>query len=261
MIEYNGELGKFTYDERFFLDDGDRLLYIGPTKYGCMVGQIPEGILHCDFMFAGNTRLKVGPVLPKSCISASSMFEDCTNLVVYPDINLALMESDEFDSRTMFAGCKALEKLSISEKNRRIDPYLCACQHSVDYEQHCTNVKECIERENQRREEQYNITHFFRNAIKKSIKKRDVSEDAKKVDIRLSYTPIKVEFDSDETLTYILSERKKGNIIGFVSNGNRKSDARAAEDDSSLDGISDSEDTDIGEAASMCGNPELMNLQ
>lgn len=58
------------------------------------------------------------------------MFAGCSNLIVFPDINEALMETNEdFDYNTMFLNCDKLATLCISvNDNKSIVPYICACE-------------------------------------------------------------------------------------------------------------------------------------
>ena len=88
MKHYKGPLGDFIFDETLFaLNKLGYLQYCGSFKDGCMQGSIPDGIKICDYMFKDCKDLRVGPVLPKSCIAANYMFAGCSNLVVFPDID------------------------------------------------------------------------------------------------------------------------------------------------------------------------------
>ena len=216
MKHYRGVLGEFSFDPNMFeLQDGN-LIYVGGTHYGCIKCQIPEGILCCDRMFANNHHLSVGPVLPKSCISANEMCKGCTQLVVYPDINLALMQSNEFDCTTMFEGCTKLEQMSISNANARIDPWVCACEYSTDYSQHVQNMQALVAAENKRREKMYSIRHPFKDAMnQRNGVKNDV--DLFSVDTAKHV----VQFESFPELVHIINERKKGNYLGIIPKRSR----------------------------------------
>lgn len=212
MKKYSGRLGNFIFDEKMFeLRDGN-LIYVGGTTKGCIKCQIPEGILICDKMFQGNKQLKVGPVLPKSCISADFMFADCINLVVYPDINQALMESDLFDWHTMFLNCTSLEKLSIDIINsRKVEPYVCACETSLDYQAHVNKMNAIIQSENQQQIEDWKVRHWLHMKMSK------VSDDEIKKVVP-QFNPVeqhKVQFFEDSKLVAILEARHAGKMIGI----------------------------------------------
>ena len=212
MKKYSGRLGNFIFDEKMFeLRDGN-LIYIGGTTKGCIKCQIPEGILFCDRMFQGNKQLKVGPVLPKSCVSANFMFADCSHLIVYPDINQALMESDLFDWHTMFLNCTDLEKLSVDTNNsRKIEPYVCACETSLDYQAHVSKMNTIIQSENQQQVEDWKVHHWLR------MKMNKVSDDEIKKVVP-QFNPVErhnVQFFKDSKLVTILEARHAGKMIGI----------------------------------------------
>lgn len=212
MLHYKGNLGEFSFDPKMFELQDDYLHYIGGTSRGCIKCKIPEGIKICDFMFAGNKQLKVGPELPKSCISANSMFKDCTNLIVFPEINAALMNSNDFDSRTMLAGCVKLEKLCVTiDGCKRIDPYVCACEWSLDYKEHLAAMQDLIAAENDRKIEDWKITHW----LQMKFHPKDDLEIRKQVPQFTTSGYHQIEFSQHEDLVTILKERQKGNYIGI----------------------------------------------
>ena len=104
IVQYDGELGKFEYDDEEFEiyrdDDGlayelesyypyyenrDRLTYIGSETDGSKI-RIPEGVEDCDSMFEGCTSLETPPVIPKSVKSCFYMFVGCKSLKEAPII-------------------------------------------------------------------------------------------------------------------------------------------------------------------------------
>lgn len=214
LKRYKGELGEFVFDTDMFTLHSGNLYYVGGIRDGCILCQIPDGILYCDDMFIGNEQLAVGPILPKSCISANNMFADCTNLVIYPDINLKLMESNEFDNTTMFCGCTKLQELSMTTDGRSQDVYVCACQHSVDYMEHLTHMKDIIASENLRRVEESKVQHFIRYAVAKKFQRpMDYKVQQIKFPTKISQTI----FDCISDYVRILERRKHGEFIGLHS--------------------------------------------
>lgn len=171
MKEYKGPLGKFKFDENYFRLETGQLIYVGGFTGGAIMCEIPEGILDCSYMFAGNTRLLIAPCLPKSCICANYMFMDCTNLQTLPDINEALMESNDFDYTTMFAGCEKLKRLCTDvDTKKQIDVYECACERSTDFKEHLKKMRLLVLAENKVKESDYVQMHKYRLRIAKKLK-------------------------------------------------------------------------------------------
>lgn len=219
MKHYKGELGDFVFDPAMFVLKDGKLIYVGGTSEGMIKCTIPEGVLHCDGMFENNTHLRVGPVLPQSCVTANNMFAGCKNLMVYPDINLALMESDDFDSSTVFQGCSILESLSVDDSGKSRSVWVCACEHSVDYAEHLHNMMVVITEENKRRELESRVQHPIQFTV---ARKSGVRFDACSNLLVLPKVAEHVVFDSVTSLTHVLEERKKGHYIGISTCGIRK---------------------------------------
>lgn len=217
-IKYDGKLGKFSYDDSLFhlADDESCLKYIGSIKAGCMIGKIPEGVKICDHMFEGNHYLQVGPILPESCISANHMFRDCSHLKVFPDINLALMESDDFDANTMFVGCKDLIQLCIhvSEDGSRVKhlhPYVCACKRSRSYARHLANMEGRIGQYNNFMKEESKVLHPIKYWLHK---KKNISEDFDaSTSINVPSKIPEILFDKDPQLVQILHDRNNNKKV------------------------------------------------
>lgn len=213
-LHYKGILGEFNFDPQMFALQDGYLHYIGGTTKGCIKCKIPDGILICDFMFVNNKQLKVGPILPESCISANSMFEGCSNLVVFPEINSALMESEDFDSHTTFRGCLRLEKLCISIlDNKSIDPYVCACEMSLAYPAHFAKMQKLIEAENKRKVEDWKLTHWLQQKLHAKTDE-EIQQQVPQFNPPEYHT---IEFLKHYDLVNILRERQKGNFIGISS--------------------------------------------
>lgn len=217
MKHYKGPLGDFIFDETLFaLNKLGYLQYCGSFKDGCMQGSIPDGIKICDYMFKDCKDLRVGPVLPKSCIAANYMFAGCSNLVVFPDIDEALMETNEdFDYNTMFLNCDKLATLCISvDNNKSIVPYICACESSADYPQHYSKMMKSIQEHNERTIACWKASHWLLLKIKK------LTDDEIKKQVPY-FNPKKfhsVEFYNHSDYVHVLSERRKGNFIGLPRN-------------------------------------------
>lgn len=218
MKHYKGPLGEFSFDpEMYQLEDG-YLRYVGGTHYGCIKSPIPEGIKICDYMFDGNYNISVGPVLPKSCTSANFMFRGCTHLVVFPDINLNLMQSDDFDCRTVFNGCTKLTEMCMHGKES-IDPWVCACERSTDYDKHVQDMRQLASVENARRKAMYGVRHPFKQFLNK---KNGVKDDVQEIKVdRIVHS---ITFDAFPELNYIIEQRKKGITLGIIPKRNHKGD-------------------------------------
>lgn len=120
MVEYDGVLGKFTYDsDQFQLQvvkvDEDEfgnpassypiLKYIGKEVDGQQI-HIPEGLRDGAFMFEGNTQLQSIPKLPSSLENGFGMFMNCESLQSAATIK---MPTKLQDTQFMFANCHGLE--------------------------------------------------------------------------------------------------------------------------------------------------------
>lgn len=119
-VEYDGTLGKFTYDpSEFQLQvvhvDADEfgnpetsypiLKYIGKEVDGRYIN-IPEGLTDGAFMFEGNKELQTMPKLPSSLENSFGMFMDCESL----DTAVTLKMPDKLkSSQFMFANCHNLQ--------------------------------------------------------------------------------------------------------------------------------------------------------
>lgn len=253
MKHYKGELGDFVFDPKMFeIQNGD-LVYTGGTHYGCIKCKIPEGILRCDRMFKDNKYLKVGPVLPKSCISADEMFAGCSQLVVYPDINLALMQSSEFNAETVFSDCKKLIELSVTADGEKLNPWVCACEHSVDFNEHVTLIKSAVSKENERRAFYYGVRHPVKQ---KHNKLKGIADDINALSVDFSVH--KVDFDTHKDLVTILQARKHGIVLGIKPVKNT-SDSKVS--DSDTDFIEDKEPIDSEMATEdFLKSPDKMRL-
>lgn len=148
MVEYDGVLGKFTFDPTQFqlqvvdvpADDAGNpatsypiLRYVGSEVDGKNI-QIPDGLEDGSFMFENNKDLQSMPKLPstlkvgfgmfRGCSDMQSahaitlptklsdaqfMFADCTNMVVGP----ATIPGNVKDATGMFANCKNLGRTPV----------------------------------------------------------------------------------------------------------------------------------------------------
>lgn len=114
MRYYEGELGKFDYDnEEFMIVNSPGYLFIHNLKYigsetdGLKI-KIPDGLKSGVRMFMGCEFLETPPVLPDSMRYCTDMFNSCTSLRVPPDIPHSVT-----DCRRMFEGCISLEHVPV----------------------------------------------------------------------------------------------------------------------------------------------------
>jgi hypothetical protein len=97
--QYDGQLGKFEYDDTEFkhliFRDGRKecLMYIGNESDGSKI-KIPQGIKDCSFMFDRCESLETPPVIPEGVEDCSVMFSDCRNLEVPPIIPSSVKKCD-----------------------------------------------------------------------------------------------------------------------------------------------------------------------
>lgn len=107
LIDYEGELGKFIYDDGKFevaQKNGETILqYIGTETDGYKI-HIPEGLKTMNWMFANNDKLESAADMPNSIESADYAYFHCTSIVktneVWSEKLLSIV--------SMFEGCKSL---------------------------------------------------------------------------------------------------------------------------------------------------------
>lgn len=171
MKKYRGPLGSFLFDENYFGLSNGMLVFTGALSDGAVPCALPEGLECCDNMFAGVLELRVAPALPKSCTSANHMFLGCKNLLTLPDINLALMNSNDFDYTTMFEGCTSLQELCVDvDTNEKLDPYICACERSSDFPQHVQAMQDLAKLENKIKDDDFKQMHRARMRVAEKLK-------------------------------------------------------------------------------------------
>ncbi len=122
MKHYEGNLGKFDYDESQFCVDSGFLRYVGKETDGSKVS-IPTGVNSLAWTFA-KSKLVTPPVIPEGVMDCRDAFRECPQLLKASNIPTSVI-----NCTAMFYNCFRLKEAAvcIPNKNRICRSMYCGC--------------------------------------------------------------------------------------------------------------------------------------